>query len=193
MYKKWIGIALVCAIVAIGLEFYMVSVLWAEKDSYGVYVLKGDLKAGEVISPQNLVKLEIEADTKVQGVIKEESKCLKKQLTRDISAGKILTEADFEEDPSGQSIESIVLKLDYEQGHAGKLIVGEVVNVLCYRQGEVDLVKDLAVRAIEKDLVNMGDGAYFITLSGQSEALETLVLAKREGSVHLLKKTAVHN
>ncbi len=193
MYKKWIGIALICAVAAIGLEFYMVSVLWAEKDTYGVYVLKGDLKAGAVIETQNLLKLEIEQDKKVDGAIKEEAQCLKKQLTRDVAAGKILTEIDFTEDLSKQSIESIVVKLDHEQGHAGNVVVGEVVNALCYRQGDVKVVKDLVVRGIEKDLANLGEGAYYITVSGKSESLETLVLAKREGSVYVLKKTAVHN
>lgn len=193
MYKKWIGIGLICAVLAMAIEVYMVGVLWTEKDTYQVFVLKKDLKTGVVVGDEDLMKIEVDKNQVIKDSIKEGSKYLKRKLTRDVAAGKVLTALDFEENPSGQKVESIVVKLDYEQGHGGKLGEGELINMLCYRQGGVTLVKDLVVSGIEKDLVNMGDGAYYMTISGKSESLETLVLAKKEGSIHILKKTAVHN
>lgn len=193
MYKKWIGIGLICAVLAMGLEVYMVGVLWAEKATCEIYVAKRDLKTGALVTEQDLVKVEVAENQVVSGALKEGSKILKKKLTRDLVAGKILTADDFEKAALPEKIESIIVKLDYEQGHGGQLTAGEEVNVLCYRQGEVSLVENLVVRGTEKDLVNLGEGAYYVTLSGKSELLKSIVLAKREGSIHILKKTAVHN
>lgn len=193
MYKKWIGIGLLCAILAMGIELYLVSVLWTEKATCQIYVLKRDLKMGMVVEEQDLMKVEIEESQVVSGALREGAQDLKKKLTRDLAAGKILTKGDFDENGSQPQVESLVVKLDHEQGQGGQLASGEKINALCYRQGEVTLVEGLIVEGVEKDLANLGEAAYYVTLSGKSEVLETLVLAKREGSIHILKKTAGHN
>lgn len=193
MYKKWIGIGLLCAVLAMGIELYVVGMLWAEKDTCQILVLKKDVKKGSILGEQDYMKMEVAANQVVNGALKEGEKILKGKLTQNLTIGKILTKSDYEVNVTEEKVESIVVKLDYEQGHGGNVTAGEQVNILCYRQGEVKLVEDLVVRNVEKDLVNLGEQAYYITLSGNSERLETLVLAKREGSIHILKKTAVHN
>ncbi len=193
MYKKWIGVALLCAVAAIGLEFYLVKSLWAEPAEREAYVLKTDMEAGQCVQEKDLQIIWLKSGSNLEGVIKDEFKWMGKAITKDVPAGKLLTVSDFETSDEAINQESIVLRLDYEQGHKGDLGIGEKISFLCYRQGEVKLISNLTVSGKEKDLQNVGGEGYYLTVSGKAEALEILVLAKKEGSVHVLKKTAVHN
>lgn len=193
MYKKWIALALFCAVLAVGIEVYVIKNLWSEGKDCEAFILKEDVKVGDLLEAKNLQSVHIKTDGQMEGLIQDPSQWYGKPFSKEVSKGKLMTRSDFEKGTEPKSRESIVLRLDYEQGHKGDLTLGEKVSFLCYRQGEVKLITDLIVSGKEEDLKHLGDEGYYITVSGKPESLEVLVLAKREGSLHILKKTAVHN
>lgn len=191
MYKKWIGMALLGTIFAIGLEVILFKEIWKETDMATVYLVKNDLKEGRIIQNEDLYGMKVPTEEAINLEALEKSELIGKKLGKDIPAGKLIMKKDLDINTQRKTEETIILRLDKEQGHCGEITAGEVVSFLCYRQGEVKRVESLTVKRSVIDPMQAEGMAYYVTIAGDAKALEILLLAKREGSIHILKKMAV--
>lgn len=191
MYKKWIGIALLGTIFAIGFEVILFKEIWKETDMATVYFFKNDFKEGRIIQNEDLYGMKVPSEEVINLETLEKSELIGKKLGKDIPAGKLIVKNDLDSNTQRKTMETIILRLDREQGHCGEITAGEEVSFLCYRQGEVKRVESLTVKSAVSDLMQAEGMGYYVTIAGDAKSLEILLLAKREGSIHILKKMAV--
>lgn len=191
MRRKWIAIAVLCAMMAVGIEFFLMTQFWQKEQGTVAYLLTQSCEVGTVIDKPLLTKISLlDKPSKTMKILKLED-LIGKTLNNPLKGGKILVASDFVKKDESPLIQTMVLKLNLEQSHKGELAVGEKINLLSYRQGVSDLIEEITIKetTLENSLNNRSD--YLITVEGSPEKLKALFLAQQEGILLIVKKTAV--
>jgi hypothetical protein len=191
MRRKWIAIAVLCAMMAVGIELFLMTQFWQKEQGSVAYLLTQSCEAGTVINQPLLRKISVyDKSAKTLKILKLED-LIGKTLNNPIAGGKILVESDFDKKNESRPIQTMVLKLNLEQSHKGELAVGEKINLLSYRQGASELIEDITIKEVtlENSLNDRSD--FLITVEGSPEKLKALFLAQQEGILLIVKKTAV--
>ena len=193
MRKKWMVAALLCTLLAIGLEVYIVMASVKNNHQVNAYVLSDACEAAKPIQKAQLREIQVSDQTAKSLKTLSAEELIGKEAPVLLPAGKLLTQSDFEGLPKSEAIQTMVIKLNPEQSHIGQLTAGERIDLICYRQGVVTRLEALTVQAVRPVVSSAGEGMAYITLAGDPEQLETLLLSQQEGVVSILKKTAVQN
>lgn len=193
MRKKWIIAALVCTLLAVSLETYLLMTAVADEHQVTAYVLASLCEANAPIEKAQLREIQVSAQTAKTLKTLTANQLIGKVAPAELPAGKLLTQSDFEIISKSEWYQTMVVKLNPEQSHMGQLTVGESIDLMCYRQGVVTKLEDLTVTDVRPVLTTAGEGMAYVTLAGESAQLETLLLSQQEGVVSILKKTAVQN
>ncbi len=191
MRRKWIAIAVLCAMMAVGIELFLMTQFWQKEQGTVAYLLTQNCEVGTVIDRALLTKISLyDQSAKTLKIVKLEA-LIGKSLNNSLVGGKILVESDFVKKNESRPVQTMVLKLNLEQSHKGELAVGEKINLLSYRQGASDLIEDITIKEVtlENSLNDRSD--YLITVEGSPEKLKALFLAQQEGILLIVKKTAV--
>jgi hypothetical protein len=191
MRRKWIVIAVICAMMAIGIEFFLMTQFWKKEQGTVAYMLTKSCDVGTVINKPLLTKIcLLDQPAETLKILKLEE-LVGKTLNNPLKSGKILVESDFIKKSEIKSIQTMVLKLNLEQSHKGELAVGEKINILSYRQGASDLLEEIIVKEVDLENRLNDKSDFLVTVEGPPEKLKALFLAQQEGILLIVKKTAV--
>lgn len=192
MRKKWIIMSLICAVVAIGLEAFLLMTAVHQEALVTAYVLAKPCEANTVIKRELLSEIELNQDIAERLKVVPLNNLVGAKTTQDLAVGKLLTQADFKANPDAKPIQTMIIKLNPEQSHCGQLAIGESVDLICYRQGSVVRLENLKVEAIAPaNPATSAESMLYLTVAGTAEDLESLLLSQQEGVVTIMKKTAV--
>jgi hypothetical protein len=145
-----------------------------------------------VFEKAQLTQIKLPNDNAHKMVLTNLEEIVGKKSSRTLDTGKVLTTGDFENNSANEIRQSMVVKLNPEQSHRSELAAGEEIVLLCYRQGAIEKVEHVIVKAVGyPDGVVSGDAQTYVTVEGTSKALETLFLTEQEGVICIVKKTAV--
>lgn len=188
--RKLFAMALLSLAAAILLQFAIVRID-QQNQVLEAYVLKEPLMIGQTIelSKCKVIKLVANATEQTNYLAKED--LLKKpKITRQLSEGTVLLKTHLSTDTEKTKGHSMVIKLDDEAAHQGNFQLGELVEVLCYRQGETKRLQNIRISNVE--LRNqLEEQGFVFTLSGDIRDLETIMLAQGEGIVRIIKKVSI--
>lgn len=191
MKRSWIIIATICSIAAVGLELYLMTTMKADGKAIEVYALQKKCEVGVVIEPSLLMKVSLPKESSGTQQYANWQQLIGKTTTRALEANKLLEISDFAENKVDDTLQTLVLKMNAEQSHNGQLSKGEVIDLLCYRQGAVQRVDGLIVESVASINSETADNQCYVTLKGPAKALETLFLTQQEGLLLIVKKTTV--
>lgn len=163
----------------------------ADGKAIEVYALKNQCKAGVVIEPSLLMKVALPKEPLDSKQYANWQQLIGKTTTKPLEANKLLEISDFAQNKNEEILQTMVLKMNAEQSHKGQLSKGEVIDLLCYRQGAVQRVDGLTVESVAVISSETAENQCYITLKGPADSLETLFLTQQEGLLLIVKKTTV--
>ncbi len=192
MRKKWIIVSLLCAVLAIGLEAFLLMTAVHQDALVTAYVLAKPCEANTVIKRDMLSEIELSPEVAKQLKALPLGKLMGAKPAQNLVVGKLLAQSDFEVSQSEQPMQTMIVKLNPEQSHCGQVVIGEIIDLICYRQGSVVRIENLKVEAVTPVApASSSECMLYLTLAGPADALESLLLSQQEGVVTILKKTAV--
>ena len=191
MKRSWIIIAIICSIMAVGLELFLMASTKAEGETVEAYALLNKCDAGVVIEPSLLMKVALPKGSSASKPYASWMQLIGKTTTRALEANKLLETSDFDENKNSKILQTMVLKMNAEQSHKGQLSNGEAIDFLCYRQGAVQLVDGLIVESVAEIGSETAENQRYVTIKGPAKSLEILFLTQQEGVLLIVKKTTV--
>lgn len=188
--KKLLIMALLSLVAAVALQIAIDRVNRTTQ-AQEVYMLKEALAVGQVVDLSKCMVLRLVLEEGEADNYLDRSALLNKpQLKQALNAGTILQKPHLTSDAKQADHYSMVMKLNHESAHQGEFAIGEPVDVLCYRQGEMKRLQGLEIIRIERE-ARMDESFYWLTVKGEARDFEAIMLAQSEGIVRIIKKVSI--
>lgn len=188
--QRLLAMAVISLVAAIMLQWTIAKVD-QKNQMREVFVLNENLAAGQFLDLDKCkITLLAASDKDKNNYLTKEELAKRPKIAYALNRGTLLQNSHLQSSRDAVYRHSMVIRLNDEEAHQGNFATGELVDAICYRQGESKRLQGIEIIGVEA--VNQVESRGFIlTLRAEVSDLETMMLAQSEGVVRIIKKVSI--